>query len=89
MAQPSTLTNEVRARVTRLVRDAEAVGGLVNLIEDTGANDAERLAFFESFFDTQEGYDIDISDFTAAVAALRDLESWLDTNRPALAKLWR
>ena len=88
MAQSSTVTNEVRTGTTRLLRDLQQIDGLVNLIEATGPNDAARLAFFESFFDTQQDYDITIGEFTAAVAALRDIQAEYDENLPALFKLW-
>ena len=89
MSQPSTITNEVRARTTQLLRHLDQVNAIVDLIEDPGTDDAARLAFFQSYFDSVQGYDIDINDFTTAIAALRSLNVWLDANRPAISKLFK
>ena len=61
------------------------VNGLINAM---GSTDQERLAFFSAYFDTQQDYDIDITEFTAAVLALRAVEAVYNDNYEVLAKLW-
>lgn len=87
MAQPSTVLNDTRRRVTSLVESLYEVDAILHVIEDTGADDGERAAFFASYIDTQEAYDITSAEFLAAAVTLRELRTWLETNRPILAKL--
>lgn len=92
MAQPSTITNEVRARVTNLVRDLHEVETIVHIIEDTGDSDLARKNFFEEYLLDDQGNpvtDITWTEFQNVVLSLRDLQTWLETNRPILAKIWQ
>lgn len=90
MAQASTITMAVRQRTTKLLDELAEVGPIMDLIEDPGASDAARQAFFETYLkDAQGGATTDINwqEFTAAIVALRALRTWLTANRPAMAKL--
>lgn len=90
MAQASTITNEVRRETTTLLDALYEADRIVHLFEDPGANDAARAAFFRSYLEDAQGEpvtDITWAEFVAAVTALRALQTWLTTNRPALAKL--
>ena len=88
MAQASTITNEVRGRVTSIMRDSAKVAGVNGLIDAMGSTDPERLAFFSDYFDLNPDYDITIADFTAAVLALREVETVYNDNAEVLARLW-
>ena len=90
MAQASTITNAVRRETTQLLEELYQVDKIVHLFEDPGANDAQRAEFFKSYIEDENGdpvTDITWDEFVAAVTALRALQTWLATNRPALAKL--
>ena len=90
MAQASTITNAVRRETTQLLEELYQVDKIVHLFEDPGANDAQRAAFFKAYIEDENGdpvTDITWDEFVAAVTALRALQTWLATNRPALAKL--
>ena len=90
MAQPSTITNDVRGRTTRLIEALYTNDTILSVVEDTGPNDAARAAFFEEYLEDEQGEpttDITSDEFFAAVAALRSLRTWLIANRPTLAKL--
>lgn len=90
MAQASTITNEVRRETTKLLDAAYEVDRIVHLFEDPGANDAARAAFFRAYLEDEQGEpttDITWNDFVGAVTALRALQTWMATNRHALAKL--
>jgi len=88
MAQASTITNEVRGRVTSIMRDSAKVAGVNGLIDAMGSTDPERLAFFSDYFDLNPDYDITIGEFTAAVLALREVEAAYEDNAEVLARLW-
>jgi len=90
MAQASTITNTVRRETTDLLKALYEVDKIVHLFEDPGANDAARQAFFLAYLEDEVGdpvTDITWADFVAAVTALRALQAWLATNRPAMSKL--
>ena len=85
MAQPSTELNTFRSRVTSLLNDMNKLSGALSVIEGSGIDDTERIAFFSSVLTAE--YDIDSTELGDAIIKLRDLETWLDTNLPILAKM--
>lgn len=88
MAQPSTELITFRNRATAFLNQLNDINDVLNVIDGAGANDVERLAFFQTYIDAQGGnYDITIAQLTAAVLKLRELRIWIDTNLPALAKM--
>lgn len=89
MAEPSNITNVARRRVTELIEELYRVDPLLFLIEDVAADDPARIAFYQQYLGTDQNptTDITATQFFAAVLALRDLRTWLVTNRPILAKL--
>ena len=88
MAQSGTELGTFRRRLTELLNQLNNINDVLNVVQGAGANDQERLAFFQAYIDDQAGtYDITIAQMQAAVTALRALDTWVDSNLPALAKM--
>ena len=85
MAQPSTELNIFRTRATSLLDQMNKIDDVLAPIEGSGANDAQRIAFFSSVLTPE--YDIDGADLGAAVTALRGLQTWFAANLVTLAKM--
>jgi len=87
MAQPSTELATFRQRATALLDRLNGLNDVLNVIEGAGATDQQRLAVFQTYIDSQPGYDITVAELTAAVVQLRELREWINDNLPALAKM--
>ena len=85
MAQPSTELNTFRQRAVQLLDDLNKIDDVLATIEGSGANDAERIAFFSSVLVPE--YDITGAELGAAVTKLRELRAWHESNLPVLAKM--
>lgn len=85
MAHPTTEVNRFRMAVTELVDDLRDLDAILAIVEDHGATDAERQAFFASVFGQES--DITWAEFAQGVMALRGIRTARDTNKLALAKL--
>lgn len=88
MAVPSTEVLRFRAKATQLIDDLRDIDAILAIVEDHGANDTERQAFFEDEFGTDSNNpDLSWSDFAAGVVALRAIRTAYDTNKYDLALL--
>lgn len=90
MAYASTTTQQVRTRITSLYNNMQEVDSILQLIEDPGVDDVARKTFFESYLLDEQGQpttDLSWTEFVAAILVLRELRTWLTTNRPKLFKM--
>lgn len=90
MADKVTVVNNFRAGVKDTVANMRAIDGLLAIVEDTGADDAARLAFLTGIFAGQENPqhgDITEAEFAAGIIALRNLRTAWTANKYAIAKL--
>lgn len=88
MAYPSTEIDRFRGRVQQTVDNMRDIDALLAIVEDHGAPDAERQAFFQAEFGTDSNNpDITWAQFGAAIIALRAIRTAWTTNKYAIAKL--
>jgi hypothetical protein len=85
MAQPSTELNTFRQRATQLLDALNRIDDVLATVEGSGTTDAQRIAFFSSVLTPE--YDIDGTELGAAVIKIRELQTWVETNLPTLAKM--
>jgi hypothetical protein len=85
MAQPSTETNIIRQEITALLNSIEPVHGIVERYNHLGG----KAFFAEHLEDAQKEplTDITADEFVTAVYALEQLQAYLTTHGPSLAKL--
>lgn len=88
MAYPSTEIDRFRSRVQQTVDNMRDIDALLAIVEDHGATDAERQAFFQAEFGADSNNpDITWAQFGAAIIALRAIRTAWTTNKHAIAKL--
>lgn len=88
MAYPSTEINDFRAQVERLVDSLRRINAVIAIVEDQGADDAARQAFFSGEFgEGTNNPDITFAEFGQGVAAARNIRTAWEANKLALAKL--
>lgn len=87
MAQPSTELIKFRERTTTYLDFLDNIRGVLAPIMGAGTDNSERGTFFDEFFTANPDYDITSAELFAAVQKLQDLETWIDTNLPVLAKV--
>ena len=85
MAQPSSELNTFRQRCVQLLDAMNKIDDVLATVEGSGANDTERIAFFDSVLVAE--YDITATELGDAVTKLRELQTWHETNLPTLAKM--
>lgn len=87
MAYPSTEVANFRGEVTRTVAAMRRINTQLAIIDDQGADDPARAAFFQNEFGPDSNNpDITWPEFVAAVVALRNLQTAWEANRIALSK---
>lgn len=88
MAQPSTITNNIRDNVTDILAALEQVSPTVEKYVDLGGND-----FVKQYLLDEQGQpttDITVDEFVTAMANLQELQAWLNAgHRAALTKMLR
>lgn len=88
MAVPSTEINHFRSEMRAQVQAMRAIDNRLAIIEDHGANDAERQAFFEAEFGPDSNNpDLTWTEFATGIVGVRALRTAWDTNKEAIAKL--
>ena len=88
MAIPSTEVNRFRSQVERTIEAMRGVDALLAIVEDHGATDAARQAFFDQEFGADSNNpDITWEEFGAAIIALRAIRTTWTQNKYAIAKL--
>jgi len=88
MAVASTELNNFRSKVRSLIESMRDIDDLLAIIEDHGANDAARLAFFSGEVGTDTNNpDIDVTELTDGIVGIRALRSAWESNRLDIAKL--
>lgn len=88
MANPNTEVERFRTQVTQFVDNLRDIDALLAIVEDHGATDAERQAFFEGQFGVDKNFpDLTWATFAQGVIALRAIQTARNTNKIALAKL--
>lgn len=90
MADKVQVVNEFRAGIRELSDNMRAVDGLLAIVEDMGANDTARIAFFTGIFAGQENPqhgDITEAQFVAAILALRNLRATWNVEKFAVAQV--
>jgi len=72
------------------VDSLRGIDGALAIIEDFGANDAERATFFQaSFGAATDNPDLSWAEFAAGIVALRAMRTAWQSNRLAVVKLLR
>lgn len=88
MAVPSTEVDRFRNQVLAAVNAMRGIDALLAVIEDHGADDAARSAFFDQEFGVDSNNpDITFAEFAAGLTALRAMRTAWGTNKYAVAKL--
>jgi hypothetical protein len=88
MAYPDTEVNRFRLQVGRTIEAIRDIDPLLAIVEDHGATDQERQAFFaEQFGEGTNNSDITWAQFAAGILALRAIRTAWGTNKFAIAKL--
>lgn len=87
MAYPSTEIDRFRTQVARTVENMRDIDALLAVVEDHGATDTARQAFFEAEFGGTNNPDITWAEFAAGILALRAMRTAWATNKYAIAKL--
>lgn len=88
MAIAANEINRFRSRVGDVVDSLRDIDSTLATIEDFGANDAERQAFFQSSFGgATDNPDIDWATFAQGIVALRAMRTAWNTNKLAIVKL--
>lgn len=88
MAYPDTEVNRFRAQVGKTIEAIRDIDPLLAIVEDHGATDAERQAFFATQFgEGTSNADITWAQFAAGILALRAIRTAWATNKGAIVKL--
>lgn len=88
MAYPSTEIDRFRSNVQRTIEAMRGVDALLAIVEDHGADDAARQAFFDQEFGPDSNNpDITWAEFGQAIIALRAIRTTWTANKYAIAKL--
>lgn len=88
MAQAVNQVNTFRTRVAGTVDALRGIDSLLAVIEDFGADDVARQAFFEaSFGAATDNPDLTWAQFAAGIIALRAMRTAWNTNKLATVKL--
>jgi hypothetical protein len=90
MALPATEIGNFRTRVNGLSDALRAIDSALAIIEDFGADDAARQAFFESSLGANTDHpDLTWAAFAAGVVGMRNMRTAWNTNKLAIVKLRR
>ncbi len=90
MAQPANQVGTFRSRVSDTVDSMRSIDRVLAIIEDHGADDATRQAFFQaSFGAATDNPDLTWGEFAAGIIAMRALRTAWNTNKLAIVKLLR
>lgn len=90
MAQPANQVGTFRSRVADTVDAMRGIDRTLAIIEDHGADDATRQAFFQSVFGgATDNPDLTWAEFAAGIIAMRALRTAWNTNKLAIVKLLR
>lgn len=88
MAYASTEIGKFRGQVGSLVNALRDIDAALAIVEDQGATDAERQAFFQAEFGVDSNNtDITWAQFAQGVLAVRAMQTAYETNKLSLAKL--
>lgn len=87
MAQASTEYINFRNGVTDLIRQFNKVDDVLSNITDMGANQTEWAAFFQTYFNENPNGDTTFADAGAAVTALQEIKTLIDSKRTILGKM--
>lgn len=88
MAYSDREVDKFRAQVQTTVNAMRDIDNLLAIIEDQGADDAARAAFFAGAFGVDaQNQDITFNQFAAGLTALRNLRTAWETNRVQIVKL--
>jgi hypothetical protein len=85
MAQPSTITNEIRRDLTKVLDALVLLDSINDKYVWLGGQ-----PFFEAYLEDAQGdptTDITTAEFVTAIASVQTMLTWLDTNGPSLSKL--
>lgn len=90
MAFSSTEVGRFRDRATDFINALREIDEVLSIVEDHGANDADRQTFFQAEFGANSNNpDLTWATFAQGVTALRAIRTARDANKLALAKLLR
>lgn len=90
MATPSTEVVRFRDAATKFIEDMRDIDRVLAIVEDHGADDAARQAFFTAEFGVgTNNPDLTWATFANGVIALRAIRTARDAQKLALAKLLR
>ena len=88
MAYPSTEIDRFRGTVQQTVDNMRRIDALLAIVEDHGADDAARQAFFQAEFGAESNNpDLTWAEFGKAIIALREIRTAWNSNKYAIAKL--
>lgn len=88
MAVPANEIAAFRSRVRGVVDSMRGIDGALAIVEDFGADDAARQAFFEtSFGGATDNPDLTWAQFALGIVALRNMRTAWNTNKLNAVKL--
>lgn len=88
MAYPIAEISKFRAATKDAVDALRDLEPLLAIVEDHGANDAERALFFDANFGEGQAYpDITWAEFVAGIQGLRAMRDAWNTNKENVVKL--
>ena len=88
MALPAQEISNYRSRINSLTDAMRSIESAMAIIEDFGATDAERQAFFESSLGANTDHpDLTWTTFAQGVVGVRNLRTAWNTNKLAIVKL--
>lgn len=90
MAQAANQVGSFRGEIAGTVNSMRSIDRVLAIIEDHGADDAARQAFFQSVFgEATDNPDLSWAEFAAGILAMRALRTAWNTNKLAIVKLLR
>ena len=88
MAKPDIQSTNFRYKVNGLVEHLRDINSVLAIVEDFGATDQERAAFFnDAFGDGTENADLTWAEFATGIQALRDVRASWEAGKIDIAPL--